>query len=70
ISGDKIIEITLLDFIRPISKARVYVDFWIKGDRHHDYEAIGAFNGTISLKLNGTGGRYNGTQWVGECLKK
>lgn len=70
ISGDKKIEITQLDYNRPISSARVYVDFWINGERHHDYEDIGPFNGTITLKLNGTGGRYNGTQWVGDFLKK
>ncbi|WP_322413254.1 hypothetical protein, partial [Clostridium perfringens] len=60
ISGDKKIEITQLDYNRPISSARVYVDFWINGERHHDYEDINPFNGTITLTLNGTGGRYNG----------
>lgn len=68
--GDKKIEITQLDYNVPISSMRVYVDFWINGARHHDYEDIGAFNGTITLKLDGNGGSFNGTQWNGDFLRK
>lgn len=68
--GDQKIEITQLDYNKPISSMRVYVDFWINGVRHHDYEDIGAFNGTITLKLDGNGGSFDGVQWHGDFLRK
>ena len=53
---------------RPITGLRVTADFTINGQPYTDYEDIGNFDRHYILELNGMGGTWNGTKWVGNFL--
>jgi len=53
---------------RPIVNLRLTVDFRVNGQPHHDWEDIAALDRTYELALNGMGGTWNGSEWVGNFL--
>jgi alpha-galactosidase len=67
-SGSSIVNINKVD-ARPVTNMRVYTNFNINGEAYYDYEDCGNFTGTIQLYLDGNGGSWDGTKWVGNFLK-
>jgi hypothetical protein len=53
---------------RAISNLRVTANFTINGQPHYDWEDTGAFDHTSSLGLDGNGGTWSGSAWVGDLL--
>lgn len=53
---------------RAIENLRLSVEFSTDSSPHADFEDIGAFVGTIRTGLNGWGGTWDGSKWVGDLL--
>lgn len=53
---------------RLIENLRLSVEFSTDSSPHADFEDIGAFVGTIRTGLNGWGGTWDGSKWVGDLL--
>jgi alpha-galactosidase len=66
-TGSKLLNIHKVDG-RTVTNLRVSVDFKINGAPHYDYEDVAALTGSINLVLNGNGGRWDGSKWVGDFL--
>jgi alpha-galactosidase len=53
---------------RAVTNLRVSVNFKINGSPHYDYEDVGNLSGLTNLVLNGNGGTWDGSKWVGDFL--
>jgi hypothetical protein len=55
---------------REIDNLRLSVTFYINGQPYYDYEDHGTFNQVCVDRVYAYGGKWNGSQWVGDFLHK
>jgi alpha-galactosidase len=54
---------------RPFHRLRITVRFSVDGQPHHDWQDVGSPVGPVRLRLDATGGSWDGSRWVGDFLR-
>ncbi|MGA5299375.1 glycoside hydrolase family 27 protein [Nucisporomicrobium flavum] len=54
---------------RAITDLQIRTEFLINDEWHDDTEAVGAFDRTVTMTLDGNGATWNGSRWVGDLLR-